>query len=433
MDTLILGGTVITMDDERGILKEGSVLIRDNKIKFVGSRSEGESFSADKVIDAKGKYVLPGFINMHCHMFQVLLRTVGADMILLDCLKTAIWPIVPKMSYEDVYNGAMLAIAENIKSGVTTTMEMHYGNPHFEAVLKAFEDTKIRGFLSRGFYEIKAYESLREKAEDVLDDLKRLMEKYDNVMPGPMHPCFVSNDLLVATKELADKFGRNYYTHLAESEPDVQLLVKREGKRDAELLYDLGILDEKFIGVHACKLNDKEISYLGETRSNTVHCPTSNMYIADGVSPVIELANKGVNVCLATDGPASTGRQDFFSEMKTAALLHKVHHEDPAIITAKDVLKMATVNGAKALGIKAGVIKEGYLADLNILDMWKVHTVHSYDPIGAVVYSATPENVDTVIVNGRILMERRRLRLLDENEVLKKGCETAKRLLSLKG
>lgn len=430
MDTLILGGTLITMDDERGIVKEGSVLIRDNKIAFVGSRSEGESFSADRVIDAKGKYILPGFINMHCHMFQVLLRTVGADMMLLDWLKKAIWPIVPKMSFEDVYNGAVLAIAENIKSGVTTIVEMHYGNPHFEAVLKAFENTKIRGFLSRGFYEIEAYEPLREKAEDVLDDLKRLMEKYDNVMPGPMHPCFVSNDLLLATKELANRFGRNYYTHLAESEPDVQLLVKREGKRDAELLYDLGILDEKFIGVHACKLNDKEISYLGETRSNTVHCPTSNMYIADGVSPVIELANKGVNVCLATDGPASTGRQDFFSEMKTAALLHKVYHEDPAIITAKDVLKMATVNGAWALGIKAGVIKEGYLADLIILDMWKVHTVHSYDPIGAVVYSATPENVDTVIVDGRILMEGRNLTILDEDKILKRGYETAEKLVS---
>ncbi len=430
MDTLILGGTLITMDDERGIVKEGSVLIRDNKIAFVGSRSEGESFSADRVIDAKGKYILPGFINMHCHMFQVLLRTVGADMMLLDWLKKAIWPIVPKMSFEDVYNGAVLAIAENIKSGVTTIVEMHYGNLHFEAVLKAFENTKIRGFLSRGFYEIEAYEPLREKAEDVLDDLKRLMEKYDNVMPGPMHPCFVSNDLLLATKELANRFGRNYYTHLAESEPDVQLLVKREGKRDAELLYDLGILDEKFIGVHACKLNDKEISYLGETRSNTVHCPTSNMYIADGVSPVIELANKGVNVCLATDGPASTGRQDFFSEMKAAALLHKVYHEDPAIITAKDVLKMATVNGAWALGIKAGVIKEGYLADLIILDMWKVHTVHSYDPIGAVVYSATPENVDTVIVDGRILMEGRNLTILDEDKILKRGYETAEKLVS---
>ncbi len=433
MDILILGGTVITMDEEKGVLGEGSILIRDNRIEFVGNRSEGESFSADRVIEARGKYILPGFVNMHCHMFQVLLRTVGADMILLDWLKTVIWPIVPKMSYQDVYNGALLAIAENIKSGVTTIMEMHYGNPHFEAVLKAFEDTRIRGFLSRGFYEIEAYAPLRERAEDVLDDLERLMEKYDNVMPGPMHPCFVSNDLLVAAKELADRFGRNYYTHLAESEPDVQLLVKREGKRDAELLYDLGILDQKFIGVHACKLNDREISYLGETRSNTVHCPTSNMYIADGVSPVIELKKRGVNVCLATDGPASTGRQDLFSEMKTAALLHKVYHDNPAIISAEDVLKMATVNGAKALGIKAGVIKEGYLADLTVLDMWKVNTVHSYDPIGAVVYSATPENVDTVIVDGKILMEGRRLTLLDESEVLKKGYETAERLLSSKG
>ncbi len=362
MKTLILGGTVITMDEGREVIKEGSILIKDERIEFVGRRSEGESFSADRVIEARGKYILPGFINMHCHMFQVLLRTVGADMVLLDWLRTAIWPIVPKMSYEDVYWAAMLAIAENIKSGVTTVVDMHYGNPHHEAVLKAFEDSGIRGFLSRGFYEIEAHEPLRERADEVLEDLTKLMKRYENVMPGPMHPCFVSNDLLLASKELADRFGRNFYTHLAESEEDVQLLVKREGKRDAELLYDLGLLDERFIGVHACRLSEEEVFYLGETRSNTVHCPTSNMYIADGISPIVNLAKKGVNVSLATDGPASTGRQDIFSEIKTAALLQKVHYEDPSIISAKDVLRMATVNGAKALGIKAGVLKEGYLA-----------------------------------------------------------------------
>lgn len=430
MKILILGGTLITMGEDNPVIEEGGLLIEDGNITFVGKRSEAEGYDADRTIEAEGKYVLPGFFNMHTHMFQVLLRTVGADMILLDWLKTAIWPIVPKMSYEDVYNAAILAIAENIRSGVTTILEMHYGNPHFEAVLKAFEDTGIRGYLSRGFYEVEAYEKLREKADDVLENLEYLMKKYENVMPGPMHPCFVSNDLLKASKELADRYGRHYYTHLAESEEDVQLLIKREGLRDAELLHKLEILDEKFIGVHACRLSPTEIKYLSETRSNTVHCPTSNMYIADGVSPVPELLSKGVNVTLATDGSASTGRQDFFSEMKTAALLHKVYNDDPRAITAKQILQMATVNGAKALNIKSGILKPGYKADIVILDPWRLNMVYAHEPVSSTVYSATPENVETVIVEGKILMENRELKTINEQEALRKAYKSAKKLLS---
>ncbi len=429
MKILVLGGTLITMDEMNPIIEEGGLLIKDDSIAFVGKRSEAEGYDADKIVKAEGRYILPGFFNMHTHMFQVLLRTVGADMILLDWLKTAIWPIVPKMSYEDVYNAAILAIAENIKSGVTTILEMHYGNPHFEAVLKAFKDTGIRGYVSRGFYEVEAYEKLREKADYVLENLESLMKKYDNVMPGPMHPCFVSNDLLKASKELADKYGRHYYTHLAESEEDVQLLIKREGLRDAELLYKLEILDEKFIGVHACRLSPAEINYLSETRSNTVHCPTSNMYIADGVSPVPELLSKGVNVTLATDGAASTGRQDFFSEMKTAALLHKVYNDDPRAITAKQILQMATVNGAKALNINSGILREGYKADIIIVNPWRINMVYAHEPVSSTVYSATPENVETVMVEGRILMENRKLQTINEEKAMKKAYKSAKKLI----
>ena len=428
-DMLILGGNLITMDEKRGIIDDGALYIKGDEISFVGERKEGESFAAEKVIEADGKYVVPGFVNMHDHMFQVLLRTAGSDMELLDWLRTVIWPIAPSMSWEDVYRSSLLAIAENIKSGVTTVVEMHYGNPYFEAVLKAFEDTRIRGFVSRGFYEIEAHEPLREEADDVIESLRHLMNRHENVMPGPMHPCFVSNELLVEAKRLSDDYGRKFYTHLAESEPDVQLLVKREGKRDAELLQDLQILDQDFIGVHACCLSDNEVEYLAESKSNTVHCPTSNMYLADGMSPVPILIKKGVNVSLATDGPASTGKHDFFSEMKTAALLHKAHYNDPTIISARDVLGMATVNGAKAIGINAGILKEGCLADIAILDMWKTNTVYSHNPVGSIVYSATPENVDTVIGGGNLLMENRELKTLDEGRVLRDAYEAARSLL----
>jgi len=269
-----------------------------------------------------------------------------------------------------------------------------------------------------------------EDMNRILKSLQQMMEKHPNVMPGPMHPCNVSNDLLLKTKELTDHFGRKFYTHLAESEEDIQLLVQREGKRDAELLYSLGILDSDFIGVHGCNLNKKEILDLGQTKSNTVHCATSNMFIADGVSPITELSGSGVNVCIGTDGAASTGRLDMFSEMKTAALLQKIYYKDPSRITAKEILEMATVNGAKAMSLDAGMLKNGYLADILILDMHKANTVFSSDPISAIIYSATTENVDTVIVDGEVLLSKSNFTDMDEESILYNGHRSASRLFT---
>jgi 5-methylthioadenosine/S-adenosylhomocysteine deaminase len=428
MSILINGGTIITMDNDR-IIDDGVVLIENNRIAFVGAKQKDVNLQADTVIDARGKYVLPGLINMHCHLFQVLLRTLGTDMGLFDWLEKVIWPVVGKIGYEDIYNAAYIAIAENIKSGVTTFVEMNYGNPHYKAILKAFGEIKIRGYLVRGFYEIESIPTLIEKKSEILKSLETMMEEYPNVMPGPMHPCNATNDLLLKTKELADRFDRNFCIHLAETEQDIDLLVKREGKRDAELLHSLNILDKKFIGVHSCNLNRNEMSYLSKAKSNTVHCPTTNMNMADGVSPISQLINEGVNVCIGTDGAASTGRLDMFSEMKTAALLQKVTFMDPSQISAKEILKMATVNGAKALGLESGILKNGCLADVVILDMHKLNTVFSSDPISAVVYSANTENVDTVIVDGNILLKEGQFTTLDIDEVLDRGYKTACQLL----
>ncbi len=426
---LILGGKVISMDGE--IIDNGSVYIVEDRIEFVGSKEDGLSFKDDdvEVINANNSYVLPGFMNMHCHLFQVLLRTYGSDLNLLDWLKKAIWPVLPKMTSEDIRASTELAVLENIKSGVTTVLDMNYGNPHHETVLDVFNETGIRGYLSRGFYEVEAHENMIEDTDKALEDTERLMKNHDNVMPGPMHPCFVSNESLIELKELADKYDRNFYIHLAESEEDVDLLLENRGKRDAELLHDLGILDEDFIGVHSVQLSEDEIDLLGKTGSNTVHCPTSNMYINDGVSPVSELISSGANVSLATDGPASTGKQDFFSEMKTASLLQKVHYDDPETISADNILRMGSRNAGEALSIDTGVLREGYLADVVVLDMWRPNAVHSYNEMGSVVYSGSTGNVDTVISGGDILMKDRDVKVLDESKVLKKANEVAERLV----
>ncbi len=426
---LILGGKVITMEDK--IIEDGSIYIEGNQIKFIGTKEEGESYKDNnvKILDAENKYILPGFMNMHCHLFQVLLRTYGADLNLLDWLNKVIWPVLPQMTEEDIRSSTELAVLENIRSGVTTLIDMNYGNPHHETVLDVFEETGIRGYLSRGFYEVEAKDIMIEETNEALEDTERLMKKHENVMPGPMHPVFVTNESLEELKRLSDKYDRNFYVHLAESKEDVELLKQKRGLRDAELLNDLNILDEKFIGVHSIQLTKQEIEMLGKTNSNTVHCPTSNMYVNDGVSPVSELIEKGANVTIATDGPASTGKQDYFSEMKTASLLQKIHYDNPEIISAPDILKMGTKNGAKALDIETGSLKKDKLADITILDMEKPNTVHAYNPKGSIVYSSTPNNVDTVISNGQILMENKEVKVLNEEKVLQKANKTAEKLV----
>jgi 5-methylthioadenosine/S-adenosylhomocysteine deaminase len=428
MSLLIKGGTILTMDRDE-VIDNGEVLVENNTITYVGQNSGLDTKDVDMVFQADGKYVLPGFVNMHCHTFQVFLRTLGADLDLLMWLRNVIWPVVHRYRHRDSLAAARLAFAENIRSGVTCVVDMNYGNPNHEAVLEACEAMGIRGYVARGFYEVECQAHLQENDDKILTDLRKLFEKYPNTLPGPMHPCNVTNDLLKATKEIANHYGRSFYTHLAESEEDVQLLVEREGRRDAELLHDLAIIDGDFIGVHACNLNKQEIAYLGEAKATTVHCPTTNMNIADGVSPITELVDVGVNVCIGTDGAASTGRLDMFSEMKTAALLQKVHRMNPSIISARAILRMATVNGAMALGIKAGLIKKGFLADMMILDMVQTNTVFSHDPFAAVVYSANTNNVDTVIVNGEILLYNKKFTVIDEDKVLQEGLAAASRIV----
>ena len=199
MQLLIEGATLITMDHDR-VIQDGILIIEGNQIEYVGGRADAPASRPDRLIRAEGKYVLPGFVNLHCHLFQVFLRTLGSDLNLLDWLGTVIWPVVHRYSAPAVAAAARLGIAENVRSGVTCLVDMNYGNPHFEAVLEAFADTRIRGFLSRGFYEIEANPRLLESAASILQSTAALMEKYPNVFPGPMHPCYVSNDLLSKTK-----------------------------------------------------------------------------------------------------------------------------------------------------------------------------------------------------------------------------------------
>lgn len=442
-DIIISGGTVVTLDENRRIIKDGAIVVNGNRIEQVGKKNGiAKKFKADTEIDAEGKFIFPGLINTHDHMFQVMLRNLGVDLPLLEWLKNIIHPAVAKLKKKRdwIHTSALLGCVENIKSGNTYVLDNHYAgrNGHYDAVIEAMIKTGIRGCLARGIYEMNAHEDLIESPDEAIPDCERLVKKWHKAADGrimvcvaPMHPCQASKRLLLEAKDLSDEYGVLYHMHTAESRGDQELNLKMHGKTDVEFLNELGILSPRYISVHSVWLSKKEIGYLAQSGAHVVHNPVSNMYIGDGVAPIPELMDAGVNVSLGTDGAASNNNQDLIQSMKFAACLHKVSKLDPAVITAQDVLEMATINGARALGLEheIGSIEVGKKADLIIVDMEKPHIAPVHDPIASLVYCANGSDVNTVIIDGKIVMKERKILTVDETEVLKKANEVDRELL----
>lgn len=438
MDLAIHGGTIITMDRKQPIIKDGGLVIQDGKIAFVGKKGEIRKYGdADQQINAMGKFIFPGFINAHAHMFQVLFRNLGFDLGLLDWLKQVVWPLTINLDKNDVYTAARLGLIENIKSGVTCVVDNQYPG-HYEEPLRAMDEIGFRGILACGYYEVGVPDEVRVEPTAALKTCEILIKKYDKVgkgrlrvCPAPMHPCFISEELMLKSKEIADKYNTYLHVHTAESKRDVGMLVDKTGRRDVEFLYDLGVLDNRFLAIHSVNVTQHEIDLLARSGCHIVHNPVSNMYLGSGVAPVPEYMRNRINVALGTDGPASNCNQDIIETMKFAACLHKVHLLDPSILTAQEVLQMATINGAKALGMedRLGSIEVGKNGDFAIIDMFKPNTVHVHDPVGSLIYSATSENVDTVIVDGKVLMENRKITFANEESILREADKVAQRSL----
>lgn len=439
-DILIKSGAIVTVDPKRRVIKDGAIAIKGNKIEFVGSKEEIErKTKTGRVIDARGKVIFPGLVNSHDHMFQVILRNIGVDVNLLTWLKTVIHPAISilKDSKEGVHAAAMLGCLENIKSGNTYVVDNFYGG-NFDAVIEAMIKSGLRGCLARGIYEINCQERLSESPKKAIPDCERLFKKWNGAAGGrimigiaPMHPCHVSKEMLIKAKEFSDKFETIYHTHTGESKGDQDLNIKTHGKTDVELLVDLGILGPRYMSVHSVWISKKEIKYMAEAGVHVVHNPVSNMYLGSGVAPIPEMRSAGINVALGSDGPASNNNQDVIQSMKFAACLHKVNKLDPAIITAQDVLEMATINGARALGLEReiGSIEVGKKADLIIVDLHKPHIAPVHDPVASLVYCANGGDVETVIVDGKVVMKNRKVLTIDERDVLEKADEVASNLL----
>lgn len=415
MSILIKNAKIV---DSKKIL-EGDVYIEENRIAEVG---EVKNNKHDVVIDGKGKAVIPGLVNTHTHAAMVLFRSYADDMPLMEWLKKKIWPLEAKLTKDDIYVGTKLACLEMIKSGTTTFNDMYF---EVEAIARAVEEMGMRACISSAFFDFFDEQRLVESLKRVESDLKEL-RRFKNVIPavGPHAPYTVSLGGLKASIELAEKYDALIHFHLAETREEIEEFRKRNGKGVVEALNEIGFLNRRLIAAHCVWLSEEEIRLMAEKGVSVSHCATSNMKLCVGNALNYSAMKKhGLNVTLGTDSAASNNNLDMFEEMKFAALLQKYHYNVPTLLNAKEVFEAATLNGAKALGIKAGLVEQNYLADLVLIDLKKAYLTPGHNLVGDLVYAAKGDCVETVIIDGNIVMENGRVE--GEEEIMEEARKIA--------
>lgn len=399
------------------------VYIEDNTISEIGRKVE-----SDEVIDGKSKAIIPGLINTHTHAAMSLFRGYADDLELHNWLQNKIWPLESKLKSEDVYWGTKLACLEMIKTGTTTFNDMYY---FAESAGKAVEEMGIRGVLSQVFFDMFDKEKGEEQAKETEKVISRLRYfKSNRVVPalGPHAIYTVSKEMLEWIGEFAGENDLLIHFHLCETEREVRDCIKRYGKSPVRVLEEIKFLSSNLITAHCVWLSNEDVDILSRYGVKVSHNPTSNMKLSVGRAlPYSQLKNSGITISLSTDGCASNNNLDMFESMKFATLLQKYTTKEQTVMPASETFKMATVNGARALRMNAGEIKEGMLADVLLIDLKRAELIPNHNLISNLVYSANGYCVDTTICDGKILMRDRKVE--GEEEILSRAIKTAKDLV----
>jgi len=431
MANLLINNALIVPMTEARRSFNGYVRIRDGVITAMNQGRPGEAPLLEQTIDAAGCALMPGLVNAHTHLYQVLLRAVWEDLELMPWLKR-IYGCARVLTPSHFYTGSLLGCVEAIYSGVTTLCEHNFLNPSAECAfetVRAIQDSGLRAVFARTIMDDGDIvpDCTKEKPEQAFRQIEAILAKYKNgaqltFMTGPNTPPInTTTDLLKEVRRFADDKAIGISAHVAESHSVVDAVRRRHGKSGVvELLQEFGIPAKNSIFAHSVHVSKDEIAILKETGTSVSHNPVSNMMLGDGVAPVVEMLRQGVNVALGTDGAASNHSQDLFDTMKAASLLQKVQYRDAGVIKPYDVLRMATVGGAKALGLESicGTIEVGKRADLILIDLNTVHNQPVNDIFSQLVHCAKASDVQTVIVNGEILLRDRRLTRLDDTKIL---------------
>lgn len=433
---MIKNAEIVTMNSKEEIFI-GELFIENDRVAEIGPNL---NHSADKVIDAAGKTVIPGFIQTHIHLCQTLFRGQADDLELLDWLKQKIWPLEASHDEESIYYSAMLGIGELLQSGTTTVVDMETVH-HTEYAFQAISESGIRALAGKVMMD-KGDEVpvlLREKTSNSIQESVDLLEKWHNHDNGRIQyafcPRFVvscTEELLTNVRDLSAGYNVRVHTHASENASEIMLVEREYGMRNVIYLDSIGLANERLILAHCVWLNEEEKRIIRERGVKVSHCPGSNLKLASGVAEVPSLLDQQAFVSLGADGAPCNNNLDMFNEMRLAAIIQKPAH-GPTAMDARTVFRMATIGGAKAVGMEneIGSLEPGKKADLAILNLNDFHVYPSFgiDTISRIVYSATRADVETTIVNGKILMENRKLKTVDKEIVLKEANTSIQRLI----
>lgn len=444
---LIEKGTIITLDDGGKIYPCGYLQVRGDRIAAIGAGEAPAELrqASQTILDAAHMAVIPGMVNSHSHLFQSFIRGLADDKPLLDWLKSCIWPVAQHMTGEECALAGMVGLIENLRSGATAVIDhqyIHADPTNDDGVVRAAEEIGVRLLLARGWADMNYHPALMETPERIISETTRLFEQYHGkaegrirVEFGPLIPWGCSDAMMLKTYALAQKWGVGTHIHVAETKVEVDMNLEARGKRHIEWLADLGILGPDVQLVHSVWLDDHELDQVAEHAAVVVHCPVSNMYLASGAARIQDMLKRGIHVALASDGPGSNNSQDMLEVLKTTALLAKVSTMDPMAVLPQDVLRMACRGGALAFGQPGwiGSLEAGKKADIVLVDLNTPFAMPVHNTVSALVYSLSCGAVDTVLVDGRILMKGKEVLVVDEKAVLKEARSACEKLFERAG
>ena len=426
MKTLITNAYVLDMVGDTANIEKKEILINDNIIEIIDKEID-KNIEVDEKINAKNMLVMPGLVNTHTHLAMSIFRGYKADKKLMDWLEDAIFPVEDKLQPEDIYWNSYLSCLEMIKSGTTTCNDMYFG---MNKTVEAINDTGLRAVVA---WCIKD-DAIKDKIEKTREFAKIYNENKDSkikiyVSADAPHTC--NPDTIKLCVELAKELNTGLHIHLSETIDEETKIKSRYSKRSTEYLNDLNAFDVPVVLAHGIYVSDSDIEILKKIKGGISHNPISNCKLSSGICDVAKLRENGITIGLGTDGIGSTTTMDMFEEMKTAAYLQKVSTKEPSVISAYDILKMATIDGAKVLGMddQIGTLEPGKKADMIFIKTDKIHMCPANDVCANLVYSSNGADVESVMIDGKIIMQNRKMINLDEKQVMRQVKKIAKRLL----
>lgn len=421
VDLVVLGGTIVTMDGTRRVIDDGGIAIAGGRIVGIGPRAEiASGYTSRQKIVAMGKVITPGLINGHTHVPMVLFRGLADDLDLQEWLTKYIFPAEAKnVTEEFVRVGARLGLAEMIRGGTTTYCDMYYFE---DAIADETAKAGVRGVLGETVIDFPVADNkTHEQAMAYVERFVSRWKGHELIVPAiaPHAPYTVSEAHLKAVRAFADRTGVPIVTHISETKRELEDSIKEKGASPVAYLERIGFLNDRVIAAHMVWPQGTDLAILKRRGVGVVHNPQSNMKLASGVAPVPKMMAEGVLVGLGTDGAASNNDLNMWEEMDTVAKLHKVFTGDPKVISAQQAFELATIRGAQALHLEKeiGSLEVGKRADILIIDRDTLNQIPLYNIYSDLVYATKGSDVQTVIINGRVVMRNRRLLTLNETTV----------------